>query len=342
MKTLIFILSTAAIFFLTTCDEESPTTTSFSNGLRSIKLYDLNSNSVKKINDVYNVVYDCVYPDSNYFTYATYYRDLAELVVRNIHHSDEIYRCYLDQGPIMALQVYPAQNSIFLSNYEDVYSLNNYGEVVSNLTINDDGECSNPVFLPDKNLVIYGSYRVGYNNGRIFSQNLATSEIDTILSDDVTRHFPIFTTNDESHLIYVDYDLQYYSIKSIDLDDPQDIQVFMPQSAKTTVGKNKSIDDKIAFTSGGTAYLLDLDTGDLTEIISGAQFADISNDGAKVVFTTEFEMYLINSDGTQLEKIVSKDREKSYLFLPSFSLNDEQIIFVESEYPFAYYEFQIH
>ena len=64
-------------------------------------------------------------------------------------------------------------------------------------------------------------------------------------------------------------------------------------------------------------------------------------DGEKVVFTTAFEMYLINSDGTQLEKLVSKVREKYYLFLPSFSLNNNQIVYVESEYPFAYYDYQI-
>ena len=60
MRTLTLILSAVAILFFTTCDEESPTGPNFSNGLRSINLYNLNSNSISKIEDVNNVVYDCV------------------------------------------------------------------------------------------------------------------------------------------------------------------------------------------------------------------------------------------------------------------------------------------
>lgn len=342
MKTLIFILSATAILLLTTCDDESPTSSNFSNGLRTINLYNVSSGEISKIVSVSNVVYDCLYPDSTYFAYATFYRDLSELAVRNLKSHYYYYKYYFEKLPINDIKIYPEQNSIFLSNSLDVYSVNSYGEVVSNLTINDEAECTNPVFIPQRNLVVYGSYNVGYNNGRIFSQNLATSEMDTILSNYHAHIYsPIFATNDGSHLIYIDYDLEYYSIKSINLDDPNDIQIFMPPSAKATIGKNKSIDDKIALTSGKTVYLLDIDTGDLTEIISEAQFADISNDGEKVVFTNQHDLFLINSDGTGLKRLISKFPEKKYLFLPSFSSNDEQIVFVESEYPFAYYEFQI-
>ena len=84
MRTLVFILSAAAILFLTTC-EEDPTSSNFSNGLRIIKLYNLNSNSVSNIEEVKNVVYDCEYKDSSNFGYSTYYHAFGELIARDLY-----------------------------------------------------------------------------------------------------------------------------------------------------------------------------------------------------------------------------------------------------------------
>ena len=87
MKAFLVILSAATIILLTACDEESPTSTSFSNGSRSIKLYNLNNNSVSNIKNVNGVVYDCIYSDSTFFIYGTYRNDLPELNVSNIFTS---------------------------------------------------------------------------------------------------------------------------------------------------------------------------------------------------------------------------------------------------------------
>jgi Tol biopolymer transport system component len=51
------------------------------------------------------------------------------------------------------------------------------------------------------------------------------------------------------------------------------------------------------------------------------------------VFTTQSELFLINSDGTNQQKLVSKVAEKKYLLDPSFSSNGEQIVYIESDYP---------
>ena len=82
---------------------------------------------------------------------------------------------------------------------------------------------------------------------------------------------------------------------------------------------------------------MDLNTGDILNVATSGQFADISNDGQKVVFTTESEMYLVNSDGTNQQKLVSKISENKYLFLPSFSSDGQQIVFVESDFPYGFY-----
>ena len=48
MKTLVFILSAAAILLFTTCEEESPTYEDHIEKARTIKIFNLNDNSVRK------------------------------------------------------------------------------------------------------------------------------------------------------------------------------------------------------------------------------------------------------------------------------------------------------
>lgn len=340
MRTLTFILSAAAILFLTTC-EEDPTSPNFSNGYRSIKLINLNNNAVSKIKDVKGIVYDCIYNDSTFFTYATNYHGLTELNLYNLntHYVNKIY--FKD---IYRIQVNTETGSVFVDPFDDIYLVNDYGNFVSNLTASDFGFYASPVFIPSSNLITYGNSLIGENNGgKIFTQNLDTRVVNTLVQEDFSYIFPVFVTQDESHLIYTSDDMvnYIYSIKSVNLDDLQDIRVLASGIRVTHFGKNRSFNDKIAFTADGTVYVLDLNTADLKAIATSGQFADISIDGEKVVFTTQYELFLINSDGTNLKRLISKFPEKKYLFLPSFSLNDEQIVFVESEYPFAYYEFQI-
>jgi dipeptidyl aminopeptidase/acylaminoacyl peptidase len=338
MRTLIFILSAAAILFLTNC-EEDPTSSNFSNGLRSIKLYNLNSNSVSKIEDVNNVVYDCVYKDSAYFAYSTFYHAIGELVARNLYSYYGGYS-YFEGGPIYDLQLYPEKATIFLTASDGIYSVNEYDQLVSNLTKSLGSSFGSPVFISSTNTLTYGRTLISEtNDGVIISQNLETTAIDTLLSVRRKMVIPIFITADGTHLIYTETDFNTFavSIKSLNLFNLQDIKTLTNSIPISKLGKNRSVDDKIAFTSKGTVYVLDLNTGDILNVATSGQFADISYDGQKVVFTTGSEMYLINSDGTNQQKLISKVAENKYLFLPSFSSDDEQIVFVESDYYYGYY-----
>ena len=292
---------------------------------------------VGKIEEVKNVVYDCEYKDSSNFAYATFYHSLSVLVAHNLYSYYGGYS-YFEGGPIYDFRVYPDITSIFLTASDDIYLVNDYGNSVSNLTTSDMGSYASPVFIPNKNLLTYGNSLISeINGGKIYSQNLETRAIDTLVSEDISYIFPIFLTEDESHLIYTSDDFYNYSIKSVNLDDLQDIKVLTNSIRVTHFGKNRSVDDKIAFTSKGTVYVLDLNTGDILNVATSGQFADISNDGQKVVFTTESEMYLVNSDGTNQQKLVSKISENKYLFLPSFSSDGQQIVFVESDFPYGFY-----
>ena len=259
MRTLAFILSAVAILFLISC-EEDPTSANFSNGLRSIKLYNLNSNSVSKIEDVNNVVYDCVYKDSAYFAYSTFYHAIGELVARNLYSYYSGYS-YFEGGPILDFRIYPDIASIFLTASDGIYLVNDYDKLISNLTKNYDGSFASPVLLSDRNSLAYGSSLISEtNDGVIVSQNLETASIDTLLRVRGSMLLPIFITADGSHLIYTETDFNTFavSIKSINLFDLQDIKTLTNSIAISTLGKNRSVDDKIVFTSKGTVYVLDL------------------------------------------------------------------------------------
>lgn len=338
MRTLVFILSAAAILFLISCEEE-PISANFSNGLRSIKLYNMNSNSVSKIEDVKNVVYDCIYKDSSNFAYATFYHAVGELVARNLY-SYYGGSSYFEGGPIYDLKLYSEIATIFLTANDGIYSVNEYGQLVSNLTKNYGSSFAGPVYISSTNSLTYGNTLISEtNDGVIISQSLESAIIDTLLIVRGKMVIPIFTTTDVTHLIYTetDFSTAIVSIRSLNLFDLQDIKTLTSSIPISRLGKNRSIDDKIAFTSKGTVYVLDLNTGDILNVATSGQFADISNNGQKVVFTTGSEMYLINSDGTNQQKLVGKTSENKYLFLPSFSSNDQQIVFVESDYYYGYY-----
>ena len=339
MRALVLILSAVAILLFTTCEEESPTSPNFSNGLRSINLYNLNSNSISKIEDLNNVVYDCVYKDSSNFAYATFYHAIGELVARNLY-SYYGGHTYFEGGPIYDLKSYPEIETIFLTASDGIYSINEYDQLVSNLTKSYGNSFAGSVFIFGTNSLTYGNSLISEtNDGVIILQNLETTAIDTLLSVRGKIIIPIFTTADGTHLIYTETNYSPFavSIKSINLFNSNDIKLLTNSIPITKLGKNRSLDDRIAFTSKGTVYTLDLNTADLKLIATNAQFADISNDGSKVVFTTEHELHLVNSDGTNQQILINKSLANKYLFLPSFSSNDQQIVFVESDFPYGFY-----
>lgn len=346
MKTLLVILSAASIIFLSSCDEESPTSTNFSNGSRSIKLYNLNNNLVSTIKNVNGIVYDCIYSDSTFFIYGTYRNDLPELNVSNIFtYSYYGNRIYFYSVAIRGIQACSESRDIFLSSNDDIYMIKDYGSLVSNLTSNGIGHFDSPVFIPNQNMVTYGNSLIGeINGGKIYSQNLESGVLDTLVKENFSYIFPVFVTEDESHLIYTSDNFQRdgFHIKSVNLNNLQDIKVLTSSIGVSRFGKNRSVDDRIVFTSDGTVYMLDLNTAELKAVVTGAQFADISNDGEKIVFSNQHNLVLINSDGTNPKILFSTFVERKYLFLPSFSSNSEQIVFVESDYPFAYHEYEIN
>jgi hypothetical protein len=328
MRTLFFILSAAAILFLMSC-EEDPTSSNFSNGLRIIKLYNLNSNSVSNIEEVKNVVYDCEYKDSSNFGYSTYYHAIGELIVRDLRTYNS-YNGYFSSF-IFCFRLYPELESIFT---DGIFWIKNFGEIVSNLASG-----FSPVLIANSNELTYGDFN-NLSEGMIISYNLETEVIDTLIKVGGSYLTPIFITEDEAYLIYTEQDLNTggVSIKSLNRFDLQDIKTLTSSIPISKLGKNRSVDDKIALTSKGTVYVLDLNTGDILNVATSGQFADISNDGQMVVFTTGSEMYLINSDGTNQQKLISKVEESKYVFLPSFSSDDQQIVFVESDYYYGYYQ----
>lgn len=333
MKALVLILSAAAILFLTTCEEESPTTTNFDNALRTIKLLNLNDYSVKNIESTNDRIYSCFFEDSSLLVYSETYHNLVELNIRDLIIPSNYY-IYFSDNFVSSIRVYPDQNSIFFSTNNDIFEIKDKGKFVLNHT-------KEYVNMSDQGPVLIGNSLLAYGThsnyvSMVLLKNLETFDIDTLFSVQGQLLEPTFATEDESRLIFIEFGSPSSGndgIKSLNLNDVQDVRL-LTDLVPSSLTLEKSDNDKTAYVSDGAVYVLDLNTAEIKIIASGAEFASISNNGEKVVFTTQTELYIINSDGTNQQKLISKVAEKKYLFLPSFSSDDEQIVFVESDYPY--------
>jgi hypothetical protein len=347
MRTLVFILSAAAILFFTTCEEDNPLYEDHIAKARTIKIFNLSDSSTQKIWNVYGNLYDRIVLNGNTITYSTYYTDGdyehgygygGKLVVKEFVSPFDTYTYYAPLGQyIINYSSYPEENSIFVSA-GDIYRIVGRGSSVNNLTTSFPQQESCPLYVSTENLLIYKTQ--ADTVGMIIKQDLNTSQKDTLVkSADKYPLTPLFVTEDERFLIYSEPSSIYYpdilSIKSLEIANPQNIRVLAGGLSIRLTGMVKSHDDKTAFSSDGQIYVLDLNTSELTPIGSG-EFASISNNGEKVVFTQGFELFIINSDGSNLQSIVKKTSEKKYLFLPFFSTDDNQVVFVESNYPRYY------
>jgi len=347
MRTLIFILSATAILLFTTCEEDNPVYEDHIARAKTIKIFNLNDSSTQKIWNVYGDLYDRIVLHGNTITYSTYYTDgdyehgysyAGKLVVKEFVSPFDTYTYYAPAGQyIYSYSAYPEANSIFVSA-GDIYRIVGRGSSVINLTNSYPQQENCPLYVSTGNILIYSTQ--SDTVGMIIKQDLNTSQKDTLVkSADHYPLTPLFVTEDEEFLIYSEPSSIYYpdivSIKSLELSNPQNIRVLAGGLSIITTGMVKSHDDKTAFSSDGQIYVLDLNTSELTPIASG-EFASISNIGEKVVFTTGFELFIVNLDGSNFQKIVSKTSEKKYLFLPFFSVDDEQVVFVESNYPRYY------
>jgi len=344
MRTLVFILSAAAILLLISCEEDNPVYEDHIARARTIKIFNMSDNSTEKIWNVYGDLYDRIVLDGNTITYSTYYTDGdyehgygygGKLVVKEFVSPFDTYTYYAPLGQyIFSYSSYPEENSIFVSA-GDIYRIVEQGSSVVNLTNSFPQQENCPLYVSTGNLLIYRTQ--SDTVGMIIKQDLNTSQKDTLVkSADLYPLTPLFVTEDERFLIYSEPSSIYYpdilSIKSLELSNLQNMRLLAGGLSIIPTGMVKSHDDKTAFSSDGQIYVLDLNTSELTPIASG-EFASISNNGEKVVLTTGFELFIINSDGSNMQNIVSKTSEKKYLFLPFFSIDDEQIVFVESNYP---------
>lgn len=347
MRALIFILSAAAILLFTTCEEDNPVYQDQIARARTIKVFNLSDSSSQKVWNVYGDLYDRIVLNGNTITYSTYYTDGdyehgygygGKLVVKEFVSPFDTYTYYAPLGQyIFSYGCYPEENSIFVSA-GDIYKIVGQGSSVNNLTNSFPQQESCALYVSTGNSLIYKTQ--SDTVGMIIKQDLNTSQKDTLVkSADKYPLTPLFVTEDERFLIYSEPSSIYYSnilsIKSMEFANPQNVRVLAGGLSIITSGMVKSHNDKTAFSSDGQIYILDLNTSELTPLASG-EFASISYNGEKVVFTTGFELFIIDSDGSNLQRIASTTSVKKYLFLPFFSTDDEQVVFVESNYPRYY------
>lgn len=343
MKTLLAIVSTAAIIFLTACDEEAPTNPSNSDQLRSINVYDLNSGSITTTISHYVPVRDIVFYNNSTLLYSKEYGDNdgwngtsygTRLMMLDFTSSSNNFS-YFSQGSVNSINVNPEIGSFFFSSDFDIYRVNDYCNSITRLTNTTNVWESNPLYSDEKSLLFYGYTDWQFQYCGILGINVLTNEADTLLkvrNASSVYLLPLFTIENSNRLIYSESnDLSGSgSIKSLNLLDHQDIKIIANNIPIKTIGKNISSAGKMVFSSDGKIYTLDLNNSEMKFITDG-MFADISNDGNKILVATPFEIFLINADVSNPQKLISRLKEKEYISYLSFSPDNERIVFLQSK-----------
>jgi hypothetical protein len=343
MKSLLVILSAAAIILLTACDEETPTNPSNSDNLRSINVFDLNSRSIIKTINHYNPVRDIVFYNNSTFIYVqgfgvndgwngTAYGNKIIMTDFTGFSNNFTYFAGLD---VNGFSVSPQIGSFFFSADFDIYRVNDNGNSIIKLTNRNNVWKYNPIYSVGSSLLIYGYTDWQFQYCGILGVNVLTNEADTLLkvrNGSSVYLLPLFIIENSNRLIYSESNdlLGSGSIKSLNLLDHQDINVIATGIPIQAIGKNISSDGKMVFSSDGKIYTLDLNNSEMKFVTDG-MFADISNDGNRILFATPFELFLINSDGSNPQKLTSKLAEKEYISYLSFSPDNERIVFLQSK-----------
>jgi hypothetical protein len=142
MRTLVFILSVAAILLFTTCEEDNPLYEDHIEKARTIKIFNLSDSSTEKIWNVYGDLYDRIVLDGNTITYSTYYTDGdyehgygygGKLVVKEFVSPYDTYTYY-----VYLVNIYLTTEAILrkftLVSAGDIYRIVEQGSSVVNLT----------------------------------------------------------------------------------------------------------------------------------------------------------------------------------------------------------------
>lgn len=331
MKTLIFILSAAAILLFTTCEEDGPTTVGPNEAdpsIASISKTGENNTQISKYSN--NLFYiECI-SDSEVF-YATDKTILIQSIL------DPSRKFIVDEEHnIEWARPYNEGQFIVLVKDYDIYKIQNRVNNLINITSTPDTSETFPIYLEDQNAIVYTTYQPSSDYlASLVMMNLSTGVKTLLYSRNGVSLIPLYTAFDWDRLIFFEtreheYDNGYF--KSLLLSDPSNIELLGSADLGGAIFSSISDDNKIVHTSNGQTILFNI--GNLTEkSIGGAypQHSAISKDGNNIISAQEWGLVIFDSDGNPQNGILEVINGERYFHRVAFSPSSNTVVYVQSK-----------
>jgi len=335
MRTLIFILSAAAILLFTTCEEDGPTTVGPNEAdpsIASISKSGENNSTISKYNYLSNL--ECI-SDSEVF-----YVTNNKIIIQSIFNPAEKFEVNIDAG-VEAARAYNEGQFIVLVKDYDIYKIQNRANDLINITSTPDTSETSPIYLEDQNAIVYTTYQSSSEYlASLVMMNLSTGVKTLLYSRKGVYLIPLYTAFDGDKLIFFEtreygYDDGYF--KSLLLSDPSNIELLGSADLGGAIFSSISDDNKIIHTSNGQTILFNINT--LTEKTIGGIYPNhsyISNDGKSIVSAQDVGLCLYDEDGFPNELLLENIEGERYFHRVAFSPSSNTIVYIQSKSPEYY------
>lgn len=335
MKTLIFILSAAAILLLTTCDEESPTTIGPNEADPFIASVDKTGENNKAIAEYsQNLCYLECLSDSLVF-YSTFY----EIILQSMSNPSNKFTIKTegDQGA----KAYDNGSLIIFSRGGDICKVENRVNLIVNITNTIDTFETYPIYLEEDSSLFYMTSDL--YNGYVHSlvkHNLITNKKEKLYGSNAIYIIPLYANSNKERLIFFEtslYDFDRGYFKSLSLTNYSNIQLLGSASFNGAINSSISDNNKIVHTSFSRTIIFDINT--LNEKIIGynkPQHSSISKDGNFIIEANDWSLYLYNGQGSTIKPLLEIINGERYFHKVAFSPSSNKIVYVQSKSPEYY------
>lgn len=335
MRTLIFILSAAAILLFTTCEEESPARIGPNEAYPFVASIDRTGENNKAISEYSNNLYylECL-SDS-----LVFYSTSSEIILQSLLNPSNKFTIEASENE--GAKAYYEGALIIFSNDRDICKVQNKSNIIVNITNTVDTFETYPIYLEEDTSLVYMS--TIFNNmyvNAIIKHNLNSGKKAILYGSKTVDLIPLYTTNDRKRLIFFEtnlYDWDRGYFRSLLLSDPSSIQLLGSASRKGAIYSSISDDNKIVHTSYERTILFDINN--LTEKIIGGYHPNhscISKDGKYVISALGWCLCLYDAEGEPLNGLLEVITGERYFHKVAISPSSNKIVYIQSKSPEFY------
>jgi hypothetical protein len=335
MRTLVFILSAAAILFLTTCEEEGPTTVGPNEAYPFVASIDRTGENNKAISEYSNNLYylECL-SDS-----LVFYSTSSEIILQSLLNPSNKFT--IEASGDEGAKAYHEGSLIIFSKDRDICKVENRVNLIVNITNTADTFETYPIYLEEDSSLFYMTSDLNSEYlHSLVKHNLITNKKEKLYESTALYIIPLYTTSNGERLIFFetslyDFDRGYY--KSLSLTDYSSIQLLGSASLNGAINSSISDNDKIVHTSFSRTIIFDINT--LNEKIIGynnPQHSCISKNGNFIIEANDWSLYLYDGQGNTIKPLLEIVNGERYFHKVAISPSSNKIVYIQSKSPEYY------